>query len=396
VKLKVNIGMLAQALNDSSTTLDGLSQMPTANAQLDAKNRGEGDQWIYLYSTDLTSETLLKIPAQVESEGKCLFSPVQMLSGLSGHPTDGEVVISTTEDGLRLKVQYKSSRFHLGTADDTNKAVENCLSRMPTKISGTVTINAADFSEFCRRSMFCIPQDDNGQSRQVVGGMYMILNEDGSHEVQATDGSIAAQVRVTGEKSEGKLAPFMLPFKALGPVNRLMSRRRGEDIQIVPGLSGDGKEVNRIYFRSGDAIFGSRLLAGKFPNLKQVIDGAKADYVFEANREVLKSSLTRVSAFFEKGKSRAVKLELKKDRLELKSGNSKSDDIIDVVEIDHKKDPTESAKVVFHMDYLFNIVSGSTGEKITMGIKGPVDPIVITDDTDERIRSKYVLMPIKP
>jgi DNA polymerase III sliding clamp (beta) subunit (PCNA family) len=103
-----------------------------------------------------------------------------------------------------------------------------------------------------------------------------------------------------------------------------------------------------------------------------------------------------VSAFFEKGKSRAVKLELKKDRLELKSGNSKSDDIIDVVEIDHKKDPTESAKVVFHMDYLFNIVSGSTGEKITMGIKGPVDPIVITDDTDERIRSKYVLMPIKP
>jgi hypothetical protein len=60
VKLKVNIGMLAQALGDSSTTLDGLSQMPTANAQLDAKNRGEGDQWIYLYSTDLTSET----PAQ--------------------------------------------------------------------------------------------------------------------------------------------------------------------------------------------------------------------------------------------------------------------------------------------------------------------------------------------
>jgi DNA polymerase III sliding clamp (beta) subunit (PCNA family) len=395
VKLKVNIGVLAEALRDSATTLDNMSQMPTASAQMEAKIKGPDDHWVYLYSTDLNSETFLKIPARIETEGKCLFSPTQMLSGMLGHPTDGEVTISLVEDGKRLKVQYKTSRFNLGVRDDTNNAVASCLSKMPTSVSGNVTIKGADFAEFCRRSMFCIPPDDNGQARQMVGGMYFVLNEDGTYEVQATDGSIAAQIKIAGEKVSSKILPFMLPLKALGPVSRLLSRRRGEDIQMVPGFSEDKKDLNKIYFRFGEAIFGSRLRAGKFPNLKQVIEGAKADFTFDVNRDALKDSLNRVSGFFEKGKSRAVKMEVKKDHIELRGRNS-TDDIVDVVEITHKAAVTDSAKVIFHMDYLFNIVSGSNGDNITIGMKGEVDPILVTDEADERVKSRYVLMPIKP
>jgi DNA polymerase III sliding clamp (beta) subunit (PCNA family) len=394
VKLKINVGELVEALSQASITTDRMSNMPIGNIYLRASKKSTGDSFVYIYSSNLASETLIKLKADVEEEGHLLLDSTHILGGLSGRPKEDNVTLSLIEEGKRLKVQYKTSRFHVGVPEgaDTLYAM---LQKIPFDAKPSFKVKGSDLSEFCRRGMFCIPKDDSGHSGQIMGGMY-ITDSDGGYAAHATDGAIAARIQVNAEKGiKGvNMGRFMLPLKSLPAVNRLLGRRREEQIDIVEGPKGQ-YGVSKMFFRTGDVIFGSQLLIGSLENLKGIIAEAKPKHQFEIDRAELKSALDRVASFAD-GKSRMMRLEIKEKTMTLKMATSGSlSEIDDFVDIVHKDKFDGSLKLALNMDYLINIAGGSTGDKLGMGVTGPVNAIVLTDDSDERVNSKYVLMPVK-
>jgi DNA polymerase III sliding clamp (beta) subunit (PCNA family) len=386
VKLKVNVGSLGEVCDQASLTLDRQASNPLGNMYLRAAKKEE-EGFLYAYSNNLTAECMIKIPAEVEEEGEVLIHPARVKDFLMGRPKDAQVTLSSTEK--KLRIQFGASHASIGLHVQP-EIPANLMKALPFKEKPLFTVKGADLAEFVRRSMFCIPPDDNGQAGQIIGGMYFTADETG-YEVQATDGAIAAQVKVVGEKGEG-FVPFMLPLAALQPLSRIVAGRRSEDISLISGLTGQ-YGMSTIYFRFGDVMFGSRLLHGKFPGLKTIIDSVKPEFNFTVDRNELKNALTRCAAFLV-SRSRVVKIEVKKESLDLKIGGD-VDAIDDKVAITQLDGFEGSTKLAIGLDYLLNISNGSHATLLNVGASGGLKPLLVSDESDERVKSKYVLMQVK-
>jgi DNA polymerase III sliding clamp (beta) subunit (PCNA family) len=384
VKLKVNVSNLTELCSQTSQTLDRQSHTPLGQVYLRAK-KDQGSGWLFGYSNNLSAETLIKIPAEVEEEGEVLVHPARIIDFLMGRPKDDQINISLND--TRLRLQYKRSRADIAQSPET-KHLSALLKKMPFGNKPAFTFKGADLAEFVRRGLFCIPQDDTGSSPHIVGGMYFTTWEDG-YEAQATDGCIAAQIKVTAKK-EGVMNNFMIPMASLEPLQRLVGKRRDEDIALVPGEAGS-YGINTMYFRFGDVMFGTRLLHKQFPTLKATVDQAKAEVYFTVDREELKSALSRCSAFA--NRSRTLKIELKKDSLDLKvMGDEELQDSVQIADV---TEPDSGLKMGVGLDYLMNIAGRSHAERLSFGMAGPLKPLIITDSSGEKVSSKYVMMGVK-
>jgi DNA polymerase III sliding clamp (beta) subunit (PCNA family) len=384
MKFKVNIGEFTEALAQASVTTDRLTSMPIGNVYVRAAKKDEKG-YLYLYSTNLDSETVIKLEADVEEEGDTQFDPSQVLGGLVGRPKDDKIEVSLpTEDKNRVKVQYGKSRFHLSAAVDEHKILAGYLKKVPFQDKPSFTVKGSDLAEFVRRGSFCIPSKDTGNSL-LLGGMYFSDAETG-YDAHATDGVIATRITVVAEK--GKLGKFMIPLKSLPAVARLLGKKKDEDIQLIFAPSTD-----KLYFKAGDMIFGTRLLPSNLDSVRKTVESTKSTHVFNVSRQQLRSALERTSNFAGND-SRMLRMEIKKEAVELKMAHSLSENH-DVVEIEHRGEFPGNIKIAVNMDYLLNITSSSSGDKLEIGITGPVNPLVVCDESDKKVQSKYVLMPMR-
>lgn len=384
MKVKVSVGELSDLCGQVSQSLDRLTH--TALGHMYLRARKDGDKgWLYAFSTNLTTQALVKVPVEVEEPGEVLVQPDKINDFLISRDKEAEVTMTKGDTYLRL--QCRRSRVDLPTMPKEAE-LANLVKTMPFQDKESFKLKGADLAEFVRRGMFCIPPDDHGQAGQVIGGMYFTSGPEG-YEAYATDGCIATQIRVQADKGND-LKPFMLPLKTLHPLQRLIGKRREEEISMVPGPIGQYGMVS-IFFRFGDAMFGSSLLHGQFPQLKSVVEGQTAEAFFTVNREELKAAVARCSAFATK--TRTMHLELKKETLELKVRGEQ--EFIDSVAIEHEKEYDGQIKLAIAIDYLANIVSGSHAETLRVGVSGPLKPLVISDTSDPRVQSKYVVASVR-
>lgn len=389
MKFKANIGAFVEACGQAKETIDKLSSNPLGNMYLRAAKKDDGD-FLYCYSNNLTAQVLIKIPAEVEEEGKVLVHPGKIIDFLSLKPKEEQCSVVCDPEKGRLKVGYKRNNAQLGVMGKAAVAtLESQLNEIPFTTAPMLTVKGRELAEFVRRGMFCIPSDANGQTAAAVGGMFVTDSEDG-YEAQATDGSIAAQIRIQSEGAS-KFGGFMIPLAAMAPMNRLVAKRRDEDIQVIPGAAG-AYGVSGIFFKFGDIIFGTVVLHGKFPNLKQVVNGIQVKHLMTVNREAMRQALGCCAAFATK--SRTVRMEIKKDSIDMKVQGD-TEDVMESVDVAHANGFDATLKIAVGLDYLINIASGSKADTLELGLTGPLNPLTVEDKEDPSIQTKYVLMPVR-
>jgi len=263
MRLKVNIGSLVDAVNQVFATADKRATS-TACVYIQAVKKSADQQFLYIYSTNLLSETLTKIPAIIEEEGKVLLNPDQLIGGLQGRPRDDEIALTLESEGKKIKVAFGKAKFHV-TADINVIAVENQLKKLPFTEPSIFKVNGKDMAEFIRRAQFCIPTDNTGQSN--IFSCLNVVSTSTGYEGQATDNCIAVSVIVKASKAQpGELEGIKLPQASLAPLGKLLGKRSTEVINII--RYGN----NKIVFKCGDTMYGTILLSGKYPNLTSVFE----------------------------------------------------------------------------------------------------------------------------
>ena len=390
MRLKVNIGDLVDSINQVFATTDRRATS-SANVYIQAVRKADDQQYLYIYSTNLSSETLTKISAVVEDEGKILINPDQLLGGLQGRPRDGEVVLTSESEGKKVKVTYGKARFNIAS-DPEVASIETQLKRLPFNEPVMFKVNGRDMVEFIKKSQFCIPTDNTGQG-SIFSCLHITDNAEG-YSAQATDNSIATSISIKAKKLQPEpLGSLKLPQSSLGPLNKLLAKRHAEVISLVKHGN------NKIVFKFGDTMYGTILISGKYPNLQPIFD-KKPAVTFNIDREAFKSSLDRSNAF--RNIKGYVDLELKKEELVVStksaSGTGDSHDVIkvDIVEgtLPTNIDNQGYLKISVGIDYLSSVTSAIKTEKIKIGVTNSFSPIFITDENED-VSTKYVLMGVK-
>ena len=184
------------------------------------------------------------------------------------------------------------------------------ISRRLPEISGIAraTLPRAAVREMVAKTQYAITGED---TRYFLNGAKFILKPQ-SLTLVATDGHRLALVDVQHQTGVEQEVGVILPKKTLLELGKLLSEGEG-DIQFESG-------ENHLFFEVGGRVLISRMIDGQFPAYERVIPKGN-DKTIEFDRERLTSAVKRV-ALLSNERSRAVKFEVDKGKVEVTSSSS--------------------------------------------------------------------------
>jgi len=349
--------------------------------------------FLYLYSTNLFSETATKIKAEIETPGEVLVNPGKLADGLSGLPRETAVSLVLTPTANSLKVQAGTVKFSLA-ANTSVRELGDKMKAIPSKLPPVAIIPVDEMIEFTKRSGFCIPNDQTGQRANLAA--LKLSTSDEREEAFATDGSIVVHITSAKKQSKGDglgATGLLIPAQALQALTSIVAKKKGETVSVI--LT---EKKNKVFFKFADGThFGALTMATPYPNLKVITDQPMT-FLFDIPRELFKQSLTRASSFVPSSASkRILELEIGTEMIALKANGD--DSLSDTVAITYKGNkPAEAVKMGMNIDHLFNIASGSPSENLTFGFASSDKPLIVTDkvgEDDDQINVKYVVMGVR-
>src|SRR5262249_48372745 len=132
--------------------------------------------------------------------------------------------------------------------------------------------------------IFAITQEE---SRYALNGALMLFAED-KLQMVATDGHRLALAAFTFEAPVGEEAlKVIVPRKALGELLKLTAGPDSGSLEFA-------RDENHLYFRLGQRLLSSRMLAGQFPNYDLVLPKSN-DKLIALDTEVFGQSVRRAA-----------------------------------------------------------------------------------------------------
>ena len=175
--------------------------------------------------------------------------------------------------------------------------------------TGALTLSRDSLRDMIARTQFAITGED---TRYFLNGALLVLHSN-SMSLVATDGHRLALVSVDRPASGGdEELKVILPKKTLLELAKLLGEGSG-DIVYERG-------ENHLFFTVGTRVLVSRMIDGQFPAYERVIPKGN-DKQIDFERERLTSAVKRV-ALLSNERSRAVKLEIAKGKVEVTSSSS--------------------------------------------------------------------------
>jgi DNA polymerase-3 subunit beta len=342
-----------------------------ANVLMEAK----GDEVKFL-ATDLEVGLRSKCSASV-AKGGSLTLPAKKLYEIIKALPETDVRIEEDKNGVKVAADRFDSRMQTLPRED-----------FPTlpEASGTssATLPRDVLKQMVQKTQFAITGED---TRYFLNGALFILQPD-SMSLVSTDGHRLALVTVnrTGAKSKGKGADeevrVILPRKTLLELGRLLAEGEG-DIQYERG-------ENHLFFDIGGRLLISRMIDGQFPAFERVIPKAN-DKRVEFDRDRLTSAVRRV-ALLSNERSRAVKFQIDKGKVEIASSSPEFGEAKEVLIVDYAGAPVT---ICFNAQYVLDFLAVVETDSVGLEFKDEMSQAVMTPIGAEGYTYTYVIMPMR-
>ncbi len=226
------------------------------------------------------------------------------------------------------------------------------------------------------KTAFAMAQQD---VRYYLNGMLLEISNEKIRFV-ATDGHRLALSEFKCHTGISADKQIIIPRKGVLELARLLTSADG-DVDII--LS-----QNHIRVETGNLIFTSKLIDGKYPDYNRVIpvDGNKTMTV---NRELLKQSLHRISILSNE-KYRGIRLIFSENNLSIQANNPDQEEAEEEITVDYKE---ANIEIGFNVTYLLDVFSVLDSENVEIKLKDSNSSCIITSPESDYFR--YVVMPMR-
>jgi DNA polymerase-3 subunit beta len=340
-----------------------------ANVLLEAN----GDE-VRLLATDLEVGLRSKCSAAV-TKGGALTLPAKKLYEIVKALPETDVRIEEDKNGVKVAADRFDSRMQTLPRED-----------FPTlpDASGTFSATLARdvVKQMVAKTQFAITGED---TRYFLNGALFILRPD-SMSLVSTDGHRLALVTVPREPGKGKEKDaedrVILPRKTLLELGRLLSEGEGE-IRYERG-------ENHLFFDIGGRLLISRMIDGQFPAFERVIPKSN-DKRVEFDRDRLTSAVRRV-ALLSNERSRAVKFQIDKGKVEIASSSPEFGEAKEILIVDYAGAPVT---ICFNAQYVIDFLGAAETDSVALEFKDEMSQAVMSPVGAEGYTYTYVIMPMR-
>jgi DNA polymerase-3 subunit beta len=371
MKINVERGALLKALGHVQSVVERRNTIPILSNVLIQAAKGK----LTLTATDLDIEIVESLPSDVLRNGAAT-APAHMLYDIVRKMPDGAQVQAEllAGDSGRLAVSAGSIRFELACLPQEDFP-QVSAGALPHKFR----LDAADLMSLVDKTRFAISTEE---TRFYLNGIYVHAAEDKDNTLRAvaTDGHRLARYDLELPDGAAGMPGVIIPRKTIAELRRLLEDAEGA-IEIA--LSD-----TKIQFSFSGVELTSKLIDGSFPEYQRVIP-ENNDKVLMLDAKEFGHAVDRVSTI-SADKTRAVKLNIDKDRVTLSVVNPESGTATEDLGANYSAD---SIEIGFNARYLLDITSQVEGKEVRLLLADSGSPTLI-EDTDDG-RTLYVLMPMR-
>ncbi len=344
-----------------------------ANVLLEAK----GSE-VRMLATDLEVALRSRCGASVAKSGT-LTLPAKKLYEIIKALPETDIRIDEDKNGVRVAADRFDSRIQTLPREDFPTLPE------ATGVSRAMLPRDA-VREMIAKTQFAITGED---TRYFLNGALFVLRRD-SMSLVATDGHRLALVEAArgvkdttakdGEEAEE--AKAILPKKTLLELGKLLAESDG-DIYYERG-------ENHLFFEVGGRMLISRMIDGQFPAYERVIPKGN-DKEIEFERERLTNAVRRV-ALLSNERSRAVKFEIDKGKVEVTSSSSEFGEAREQIPVEYNGG---AMAISFNAQYVLDFLNVVGTDVVALSLKDEVSQAVMKPVGAEGYNYTYVIMPMR-
>ena len=330
---------------------------------------------VKMLATDLEVGLRSKCTATVSKSGS-LTLPAKKLYEIIKALPETDVRIEEDKGGVKVAADRFDSRMQTLPRED-----------FPTLPDAPGTVSGALPRESVRRmiekTQFAITGED---TRYFLNGALFLLRAD-SMSLVSTDGHRLAHITVPREKPKGARSDdesrVILPRKTLLELGRLLAEGGEGDIRYERG-------ENHLFFSVGDRLLISRMIDGQFPAFERVIPKNNDKHV-EFDRDRLTSAVKRV-ALLSNERSRAVKFQIDKGKVEIASSSPEFGEAKEVLMVDYAAAPVT---ICFNAQYVLDFLGVAETDTVSLDFKDEMSQAVLKPVGGEGYEYTYVIMPMR-
>ena len=330
----------------------------------------DGDGIVQLLATDLEVTLRSQCAASIKKAGsltipaKKLFEIVRSLPDTNIHIEEGaKSAVNISADRFKSRMQTLP-REDFPTVPEPGDAERVSL---PREVLHTMVA----------KTQFAITGED---TRYFLNGALFILAAE-SMSLIATDGhrlALAKAAREGGNKEESRA---ILPKKTLLELTQLLSDGE-ESVQYVCS-------ENHLFFQIDGRQLSSRMIDAQFPAYERVIPKGN-DKQIEFDRDRLTSAIKRV-ALLSSERSRAVKIQVSKDTVEVTSSSPEVGEAKELLAVDY---PGEDLEICFNAQYILDFLAVVDTETVTLRLKDEISQAIM-HPAGADAEYTYVIMPMR-
>ena len=247
----------------------------------------------------------------------------------------------------------------------------------------TLFLSADELIRIIDKTKFAV---SNEETRYYLNGIF--LHKADRNSIQflravATDGHRLAQYDIPLPQGAEDITGIIIPKKTIFELRKVLDDANG-DVSI-------SLNENKIKFTFNDLKIISKVIDGTFPDYTKVIP-QNNNKNFKTNNNELKNAIDRVSAVAanEESKSKAIKLSLEDNKLNLSVESQSKGSANEIIDISYDGDKVD---IGFNSKYIIDICNEVDGEEVDISLLDSVSPAIILDKTDENLF--FVLMPMR-
>ena len=325
---------------------------------------------VQMLATDLEVGLRSRCAASVSKTG-ALTLPAKKLYEIVKALPETDVRIEQDQTSVKVAADRFDSRLQTLPREDFPSVPE-------ATGEGGLSLPGKTLREMIARTQFAITSED---TRYFLDGALLVVKDNGMTLV-ATDGHRLALVTVPREEKHDGESKLLIPKKTLHELSRLVT----DDETPVRVEQGE----NHFFFHIGERLLISRKREGQFPSYERVIPKGN-DKRVEFDRDRLMSAVRRV-ALLSNERSRAVKLAIDKNKVDVTSSSPEFGEAHELLTVDYAG---QAMQICFNAQYVVDFLNVVDTDTVALELKDEVSQAVMRPVAAEGYEYTYVIMPMR-